>query len=146
MRRSRHADRHGGRWRKANAIHRWFVENVQSGVDDCGDYYVSRERIEALRETCKRALAAAQVAHGQPVHNGTTFRAGQEPEQHFEQGRAALNGEELAEILPTQGGFFFGPTDYDEYYLQDLEETVEKLDRVLSTTPEYADFHYRASW
>ena len=24
-------------WRKANAIHKWFVDNVQDGVDDCGD-------------------------------------------------------------------------------------------------------------
>ena len=28
-------------WRKANQIHSWFVENVQSGKDDCGMYYVS---------------------------------------------------------------------------------------------------------
>jgi len=27
-------------WRKANAIHRWFVENVQGGQDDCKPYYV----------------------------------------------------------------------------------------------------------
>jgi hypothetical protein len=24
-----------GYWRKANAIHRWFVDNVQDGNDDC---------------------------------------------------------------------------------------------------------------
>ena len=27
-------------WRKANAIHKWFVDHVQDGVDDCGEYYV----------------------------------------------------------------------------------------------------------
>lgn len=25
-------------WRKANQIHRWFVDNVQNGKDDCRDY------------------------------------------------------------------------------------------------------------
>lgn len=25
------------------------------------------------------------------------------------------------ELLPTMGGFFFGSTDYDEYYFQDVE-------------------------
>ncbi len=25
-------------WRKSNAIHKWFVDNVQGGVDDCGNY------------------------------------------------------------------------------------------------------------
>lgn len=24
-----------GYWRKANAVHKWFVENVQDGVDEC---------------------------------------------------------------------------------------------------------------
>lgn len=26
------------------------------------------------------------------------------------------------ELLPTMGGFFFGSTDYDEYYFKDVEE------------------------
>ena len=30
-----------GYWRKANHIHKWFVDNVQGGNDDCGDYLVS---------------------------------------------------------------------------------------------------------
>lgn len=28
-------------WRKANAIHKWFVDNVQEGNDNCQSYYVS---------------------------------------------------------------------------------------------------------
>lgn len=28
-------------WRKANHIHKWFVDNVQYGVDDCGTYEVT---------------------------------------------------------------------------------------------------------
>lgn len=132
-------------WRKANAIHRWFVENVQDGEDDCGDYYVSHEQLTELRDTCQRALVLAKVADGQPVHAGTTYRKGEEPEQHFETGRAALNGERLAEILPTQSGFFFGPTDYDEYYLSDLEDTVQQIDRVLANAPN-ADLYYHSSW
>lgn len=35
-------------WRKANQIHRWFVTNVQKGVDDCGRYYVSEECLQKL--------------------------------------------------------------------------------------------------
>ena len=27
-------------WRKANAIHGWFVYNIQDGVDDQNEYYV----------------------------------------------------------------------------------------------------------
>lgn len=43
-------------WRKANHIHRWFVENVQDGNDDCDQYYVSREQLQSLVETCKAVL------------------------------------------------------------------------------------------
>lgn len=135
-----------GYWRKANAIHRWFVENVQEGVDNCDSYYVSREQLAALGAKCRAALAAAQVAEGQPVHTGTVYSAGQEPEQLFEMGRAALNGEELAKIMPTQSGFFFGGTDYDAGYLNDLEETVKIVDRCLANVPGNVSLYYRSSW
>ena len=53
-----------GYWRKANAIHRWFVQNVQDGVDDCGTYIVTREQLEQLKAACERVLAIAQIVDG----------------------------------------------------------------------------------
>lgn len=35
-------------WRKANAIHKWFVDHVQLGVDDCSEYEVSLEQLAEL--------------------------------------------------------------------------------------------------
>jgi hypothetical protein len=35
-------------WRKANAIHYWFVQNVQSGADDCREYFVTRDNLRSL--------------------------------------------------------------------------------------------------
>lgn len=35
-------------WRKANAIHNWFVKNVQGGIDDCVEYYVPIEALKCL--------------------------------------------------------------------------------------------------
>jgi hypothetical protein len=43
-----------GYWRKANAVHRWFVDNVQEGEDDCKGYYVSREQLTELLSVCKK--------------------------------------------------------------------------------------------
>ena len=56
-----------------------------------------------------------------------------------------------ANTLPTQSGFFFGSTEYDEWYEQDMKNTVEQLDRILSDIPEDAnpwdyEFYYQASW
>jgi len=32
-------------WRKVNAVHKWFVDNVQGGEDNCGEYYVSNTKL-----------------------------------------------------------------------------------------------------
>lgn len=45
-----------GYWRKANAIHSWFVEKVQGGEDECNEFEVARRQLEELRETCKKVL------------------------------------------------------------------------------------------
>lgn len=45
-------------WRKCNAIHRWFVENVQGGVDNCESYYVSREHLQELYDLIQEVLAS----------------------------------------------------------------------------------------
>lgn len=51
-----------GYWRKANAIHGWFVKNIQDGNDDCGSYYVSRESMQELRDLCQRVLDFKHLA------------------------------------------------------------------------------------
>lgn len=103
-------------WRKANAIHRWFVENIQNGDDDCQSYDVGRSQLVELRDLCKTTIA--------------------------DRGKVAV----ASENLPTQAGFFFGGTDYDDWYWQGIEDTVEQLNRVLEQTPEDVYFEYQSSW
>lgn len=38
----------------------------------------------------------------------------------------------VCEDLPTEEGFFFGSTDYDEYYIYQLDETIKQLSKVVS--------------
>lgn len=45
-----------GYWRKANAIHNWFVENVQDGEDECRRHEVTRDNLKALKEACEAVL------------------------------------------------------------------------------------------
>jgi len=100
-------------WRKSNAIHKWFVDNVQNSVDDCGTYDVSREQLTELLELIECVLK--------------------------ERGRAC-------ELLPTQGGFFFGTTDYDKYYFEDLEDTKNTLTNLLTDKWKGWEFSYHSSW
>ena len=51
-----------GYWRKANAIHKWFVDNVQDGVDNCGRYYVSNENLQDLLDVVKKVLKDHKLA------------------------------------------------------------------------------------
>jgi hypothetical protein len=49
------------------------------------------------------------------------------------------------ELLPTASGFFFGSSEYDDYYYEDLRETVRMLEAGL-VGHEGEFFTYRASW
>ncbi len=43
-------------WRKCNQIHNWFVNTVQRGEDDCGEYYVAHKHIKQLVNDCTLAI------------------------------------------------------------------------------------------
>ena len=100
-------------WRKANAIHKWFVENVQGGEDNCQRFYVEREQLTELRNMCAKLCTQREMAE---------------------------------ETLPTADGFFFGSTEYDEWYWNSIEGTVQGIDKALETFDDKWQFHYRASW
>lgn len=104
-------------WRKANAIHAWFVDNVMGGEDDCAEHWVGTHQLGELLDICKKVSADHSLAE---------------------------------ELLPTRGGFFFGTTEYDEWYFKDIDETIEILEALPLDDEEAmakrGDFYYRASW
>lgn len=57
------------------------------------------------------------------------------------------NKDKAIELLSPQAGFFFGSTDIDEYYFEDLEDTIDKLTPFI-TDPAWEswDFYYQSSW
>jgi len=110
----RDADHEEIYWRKANAIHHWFVENVQDGKDECQRSYVSVEQLQELLELVEEVLTDHSLAE---------------------------------EKLPCVGGFFFGGTDYDEYYFKDLQDTKQILnDAIANSIANGGEFYYQASW
>jgi hypothetical protein len=50
------------------------------------------------------------------------------------------------ELLPTASGFFFGNTDYDEYYWEVLKNTSERLKELLGEDYKGWNFQYQSSW
>lgn len=107
-------------WRKANHIHKWFVENVQGGEDDCGEYIVSLPELKQLMDVCYEVMTDNSRAE---------------------------------ELLPTEGGFFFGSTNYDDFYFTQtsdtykiLKELVEELESYNTPLNNSSWMLYRASW
>jgi hypothetical protein len=101
-------------WRKANAIHQWFVDNCADGIDDCRPVYVSRDSLKELLNTINSVLKDPDSAK---------------------------------ELLPTSSGFFFGATEYDEWYWDELKETRKSLKALLKRSEDDdVMFQYEASW
>jgi hypothetical protein len=106
-----------GYWRKANAIHNWFVENVQKGRDDCGSYYVDTESLIALKEACQLELLVPAGGKGGGV------------------------------LEPVAGFFFGNAERDDWYYssLSNTIEIVDKC-LALSQLGSRWSFEYHSSW
>jgi len=130
-------------WRKANAIHDWFIRECGDGDDDCRDMYVSSDDLKRLVETCKKVVAASKLVKGK-IKNGYTYEDGKEV-PIMEDGEYIEDATVAKELLPTAEGFFFGSTDYDEYYLADVKETIAMLEPLLAEEGD-GDYSYRASW
>ena len=119
---------------------------VQDGVDDCEYHHeVTKADLTRLRDNCAKILKEAVLINGK-VRNGYRWTEhGEEP--IWEDGKCILNPEICEYLLPTEDGFFFGNTDYNEWYLNDIRETFEICDRVLKETDfETQMIYYVSSW
>lgn len=136
-------------WRKANQIHQWFVDNVQDGEDNCANYYVSASQLEELVNRCKTIVEKCKLEPGK-VKNGQ--RLGDNGwEDIIEDGEVMTNQALAEELLPTQSGFFFGGTGYDQWYMEDIKSTIEQLGPYVEKDEEGnyknpGDFYYSSSW
>lgn len=78
-------------WRKANQIHGWFVKNVQNGEDNCREYYVSKEDLNALLEDCYAVhddpIDAPLIL---PISDGYFFGSEEYDEYYFDQIKSTI--------------------------------------------------------
>lgn len=130
-----------GYWRKANQIHQWFVDNVQDGEDDCGTYDVSLEKLKELKALCNKVLKSSKLVETGETYKVYDLAKGKEVEEKSYR----LEDSKVAEkLLPTQEGFFFGGTSYNDYYIQNLKDTIVIVDEAEKSPT--AEFEYHSSW
>lgn len=94
-------------WRKANQIHRWFVTNVQDGVDDCGYYYVSREQLKELRDLCQEVLNDQTLAYKLPPQEGFFFGSTEVDEYYFKDLESTVRQIDEVLKIPVGVAFFY---------------------------------------
>ena len=108
-----------GYWRKHNAIHKWMVDNVQRGVDNCAIYELSKEHLKMLLEACNNVLENPNVDNAMEI------------------------------LPTCDGFFFGGTDlsdDYEmEYYLDGLEYTVKLIEKLIKDS-KYDYYCYQSSW
>lgn len=133
-----------GYWRKANAIHKWFVDNCQDGVDDCRDAYVGREDLEKLLGVVNKVLSASKLVKGK-VSSGKKI-VGKELVDIMVEGKEIEDPSVAKELLPVQEGFFFGSYQYDEWYYNDLVETKKIIEVAIKEEKVGGSIYYHSSW
>ena len=126
LRISRQTNYEVGYWRKANQIHNWFMENC-----------ARRDEYDNPIDDCRPIEITVDKL-----------------EKLLDDCKKVLADHSLAkELLPTADGFFFGSTAYDDYYLGQIEQTIEIIEPVLKFAKhklEIKDYvwevYYQASW
>ena len=126
LRISRQTNYEVGYWRKANQIHNWFMQNC-----------ARRDEYDNPIDDCRPIEITVDKL-----------------EKLLDDCKKVLADHSLAkELLPTADGFFFGSTAYDDYYLGQIEQTIEIIGPVLKFAKhklEIKDYtwevYYQASW
>lgn len=135
-------------WRKANHIHAWFVDNVQSGEDDQREYYVGDDVLRELHAVCQKVIEASKLVDG-AVYAGTVYDK-DHPTGVVQRklGKVIADATVAAEQLPTRSGFFFGDTEYDEHYLNEVTRTRDWVAETLANRENGVpgDIYYSSWW
>jgi hypothetical protein len=128
-------------WRKANQIHGWFCNNTEEITPDV-KYYVTKTDLEVLLETCKSVVDVLEKSPKITKQVVGGWKNGEEYMVDVE----VYENDVLHDILPPTQGFFFGSDTIDDYYKQDIVNTIKLLEEELPNCEEDDEFEYYASW
>ena len=111
----------------------WLLNPTKNAYDKITgftrSYVMPVERIKDGEYFERGADGQTDPLHNEPVYY-KKISDGQYETYIF--GEEITNSEEIAELLPTIDGFFFGSTDYDQYYLDDVKRAIEIFDEIIT--------------
>lgn len=106
-------------WRKANSIHNWILKETGTPSDfNAGD-----NGVELTKDMLIKFVEQAETV------------------------LKDKSDETSARLIPSCSGFFFGSTEYDEWYYDDIEDTAEEFKELINTFDfESYKLLYSCSW
>jgi hypothetical protein len=133
-------------WRKANQIHGWFDQRL-NGVENVTRYSVKSSDLVLLLDNCIR-VKEQLIAGGTKLKEQIVERIMKDGEiiERSEPQPVYVNTALAEQLLPPTPGFFFGSYEYDQWYLNDIDFTIEQLMKILSTKEKSERFYYEAWW
>ena len=95
-------------WRKANAVHQFFVNNCQNGEDDCRTSYVGRDKLEELKVLCEQIVLTPALAGEQlPTTEGFFFGSQEYGEHYIEDLKTTIEIVERCLQMPDDWEFYY---------------------------------------
>lgn len=70
-------------WRKANQFHKWFVDTLQDGVDECQETWVDPKDLYPLRDLCRQVMADPSLAPSLLPNQSGFFFGGQDYDEWY---------------------------------------------------------------
>lgn len=92
-----------GYWRKANQIHKWFVDNVQGGEDECKEHEVSYEQLQELKTLCLQVLDTKDTSK-LPPQSGFFFGSMNVDEGYWEDLQDTIK---IIDSLDSNGEYYY---------------------------------------
>jgi hypothetical protein len=99
-----------GYWRKANAIHNWFVNQERNKLDDCKPISVSKEQLKVLRGLCEKVLKSKKKGVAKlclPTQSGFFFGTTDYDSWYFKDLQNTIEIIDDALKLPDDYGFYY---------------------------------------
>lgn len=137
-------------WRKANQIHKWFNVRFIKNQDPWGFYEVSEIDIQGLLLVCKLLMIIKEETHSELSWWKTDlFKVIEKNAKDVPRDESCIVydcADYIAEaILPPDNlGCFFGSGLVDEWYWEQIDDTIEMLEHALEQG--YSKYFYMASW
>lgn len=129
-------------WRKFNALHAWFVGECGDGEDNCQPIYTPVEKLEEVLGILKQVKE--KLDNSKLVKKTIKTWNGESVEIDVYECE-----EEVTKLFSPQSGFFFGSTEINEWYKNDVIDSIEVFEEILKEEElngNNGEYYYQASW